>query len=133
MKIREGTIENCLVWYERENTAGPKPCQFQIIKFQKNDFRLAELKALLIAALGVSVRVEKTREIYFAGNVKIHLDTVPNLGKFLEIEAIETDSQDQGSLRKQCDYFLRLFEIKENQLVSISYADLMEKPVLKLV
>ena len=133
LKIREGTIENCLVWYERENTAGPKPCRFQIIKFQKHDFRLTELKALLSASLGVSIRVIKTREIYFTGNVKIYLDTVPDLGTFIEIEAFETDSQNPESLRKQCDTFFRLLGIRNDQLVSKSYADLMEKPVSKPV
>ena len=125
LKIREGNIENCLVWYLRENVAAPKPCDYQIIKFQKNDFRLAELKSLLTMSLGILIRVEKTREIFIDKNVKIHLDTVPNLGKFVEIEVFATDSQNEQNLCRQCEYFLNRFDIGEDQLVAKSYADLI--------
>lgn len=125
LKIREGAIENCLVSYERENTAGPKPCRYRILRFQKNDPRVAELKLLLEESLGIMVRVEKTREIFMDGNVKIHLDKVPDLGMFVEIEAMETENRGEHDLREQCSWYLKQFGIGQSQLVAESYADLM--------
>jgi len=43
------------------------------------------------------VTVEKIREIYFIDTVKFHLDTVSDLGYFVEIEAIDY----QGILGKK--------------------------------
>ena len=35
--------------------------------------------------------IDKEREIYFVGNVKIHIDAVRGLGHFVEIEAIDEE------------------------------------------
>lgn len=125
LKIREGTIENCLVWYDREDMAGPKKCDYHILKYEIGSPDLIALKELLGASLGVLVCVEKIRDIFFVDTVKIHLDTVPQLGKFVEIEAIGSDTRDQKVLRNQCDFFLNRLDIKENQLIKHSYADLL--------
>ena len=54
--------------------------------------------------LGVATVVEKAREIRFVGNVKFHLDEVPALGAFVEIEAIDLDgSRGEAALRAQCE------------------------------
>ncbi len=120
LKLREGNIENFLIFYERENKEGPKQSNVILHKVEPK----SNLKELLVKSLGVLAIVDKQREIYFIDNVKFHLDSVKGLGKFMEIEAIDTTG-DMGreKLLEQCNYYLQLFEIKEGDLLTNSYSD----------
>ncbi len=121
MKLREGDIENALIFYERADRSGPKRSDVWLYRAEPDP----SLKALLTAALGVRVVVDKRREIYFIDNVKFHLDRVEGLGAFVEIEAIDEDgSIGEAALRAQCEDFLRLFRIAPGDLVAQSYSDL---------
>ena len=83
------------------------------------------LRQLLGKALKVLTEVVKKREIYFIGNVKIHIDSVDDLGTFVEIEAIGQHDADVGLLRKQCLELMADFGIDDDQLVSNSYSDMI--------
>ncbi|MCU0334732.1 MAG: class IV adenylate cyclase [Chitinophagaceae bacterium] len=85
LKLRQGPIENALIHYQRSNDAAPKGSAVTMTVVPPN----SDLKQVLAHALGVLVEVVKEREIYFIDNVKFHLDTVPGLGSFVEIEAID--------------------------------------------
>ncbi len=84
------------------------------------------MKEILTKALGILVVVDKKREIYFIDNVKFHIDAVEGLGTFIEIEAIDNDG-DIGKKRllEQCESFLDLFKIAQEDLISVSYSDLL--------
>ena len=84
------------------------------------------VKEILLKSLGVLIVVDKKREIHFIDNVKFHIDNVAGLGTFIEIEAIDKDG-DIGieKLQEQCEEFLKLFEIKEEDLLSNSYSDML--------
>lgn len=122
MKLRVGKIENNLIHYERENKAGPK--QANVILYKSNPE--STLNELLSTALGVLVIVDKEREIYFIDNVKFHIDKVKYLGSFVEIEAIDKEGNiGYERLLEQCNYYLNLFGIQKDDLVSNSYSDLI--------
>ena len=87
LKLREGNIENALIHYKRSNQKGPKRSDVHLFKTSPE----TDLKAVLQAALDTKVVVDKNREIYFIQNVKFHIDTVVNLGSFVEIEAIDLE------------------------------------------
>ena len=72
--------------------------------------------------------VRKKREIYYIDNVKFHIDDVPGLGFFIEIEAgnILADKT-ESELLDQCNFYLKEFGIKEEDLVAESYSDLLMK------
>jgi adenylate cyclase class 2 len=72
--------------------------------------------------------VRKKREIYYIGNVKFHIDEVPGLGSFIEIEAgnILADKT-ESELLEQCNFYLKEFGIKEEDLIAESYSDLLIK------
>ena len=122
LKLREGNIENNLIYYERENTEGPKSSNFQLIKVDNASL----LKEVLIKSNGIKVIVKKKREIYYIGNVKFHIDEVENLGSFAEIEASDLYADvPKEELQKQCDFYLREFKIKEGDFISVSYSDML--------
>jgi adenylate cyclase class 2 len=124
LKLREGNIENALIHYHRSDLAGAK--QSDVVLYQHKPDK--DLKQALAAALGVKVVVEKTRKIYFVGNVKIHFDKVGVLGSFVEVEAIDKDgSRKIEALKEQCKEFSELFGIKESDYVAESYSDLILK------
>lgn len=123
LKLRQGNIENALIYYERPDVQGPKQSDVKLYKSKSGD----DLKDLLTASLGVQIVVDKKREIYFIDNVKFHLDKVEQLGDFVEIEAIdETGLRTTKELQQQCERYLELFEIKYEELVSQSYSDLIK-------
>lgn len=121
LNLREGNIENALIHYFRNDQAGPKRSDISLYKTQPR----SDLKELLTAALGILAVVSKRRQIYFIENVKFHIDEVEHLGSFVEIEAIDRDGRiGEEKLRRQCQYYLNLFKIKEEDLVEVSYSDL---------
>jgi adenylate cyclase, class 2 len=124
LKLREGNIENNLIYYERTNQTGPKSSYFQLVKIED----AVGLKEVLTKSNGVKVVVKKIREIYYINNVKFHIDEVPGLGSFIEIEAgnILNDLQQQ-ELQEQCIFYMAQFEILEKDLISESYSDMIIK------
>ncbi len=122
LKLREGTIENNLIFYNRSNQPGPKSSHFQLVKI--ND--LAGLKEVLTKACGIKMIVRKNREIYYIGNVKFHIDEVPGLGSYVEIEAgnVQADKT-EAELLEQCRFYLKEFGIREEELIAESYSDMM--------
>jgi adenylate cyclase, class 2 len=122
LKLREGNIENALIHYEREDSAGSKISKVQLYQHQPDK----NLKAILEKALGVKVIVEKKRRIYFIGNVKFHFDRIKGLGEFVEVEAIDSEgSIGAEELAGQCRQYADLFGIRESDYVAVSYSDMM--------
>jgi len=123
LKLREGNIESKLIYYNRlEDNKGSK--ESEIILFKNID---DDLKQILIKSNGIRVIVDKKREIYFINNIKFHLDIVKDLGEFIEIECIKKENLTKADLVKQLNEYKIKFEIKEKDLISESYSDLLFK------
>lgn len=122
MKFREGNLENSLIHYDRPNQAGPKKSNY-ILYHPHAD---SSLKQLLTQANGILVVVDKLRSIYLIDKVKFHVDEVKDLGNFMEIEAIDSDgSIGEEKLLEQCQFYLNLLRIDEEDLIDNSYSDLL--------
>ena len=76
---------------------------------------------------GVEIVVEKTRLIYFYKNVRIHLDHVKNLGHFLEFEAVLSPENNRKDGQQKIDYLREYLGIKDSELISVAYADMLLK------
>jgi adenylate cyclase class 2 len=124
LKIREGRLENSLIFYQRNNAAKARRSHVELMLLPRRN----SVRAILSGALAVLAVVDKRREIYFVGNVKIHLDRVRGLGTFLEVEAM-TRSGDIKKVRAQAVKYQKLFAIPREDIVPQSYSDLiLEKP-----
>ncbi len=125
LKLREGRIENALIYYRRSDQTGPKRSDVWLYRTGSDP----SLKAVLTAALGVRVVVDKRREIYFVDNVKFHVDGVEGLGAFVEIEAIDAEGTlGKDRLQEQCDHFIGALGIRPEDLIPVSYSDLLLAP-----
>lgn len=110
LKLREGNIENALIYYHRINHAEAR--QSDVLLYQHQPDK--NLKAILEAALGIKIIVEKRRRIWFVENVKFHFDSVKELGEFVEVEAIDKDgSIAVERLKEQCHFFAAVFAINK--------------------
>ena len=58
LKLREGTIENALIYYERENIGGAKQSDILLYQHVPN----ASLKQLLTKVHGIKAVVDKSRK-----------------------------------------------------------------------
>jgi adenylate cyclase, class 2 len=122
LKLREGNIENNLIYYERSNESGPKSSHFQLVKVED----AAGLKAVLRKSNGIKQVVKKKREIYYIDNVKFHIDEVEGLGNFMEIEAGNIlVNKTKEELQEQCNFYMAQFGIKEEDFIAVSYSDML--------
>jgi predicted adenylyl cyclase CyaB len=113
-----------LIYYEREDVAGPKSDDAFLLRVQEPE----ELKKILKKILEPLIVVEKEREIYMYEGTQIHLDTVENLGKFVEFERQTSDEptmveEDRQNLHE----LMKKLQIDPNRLESLSYSDLIHK------
>jgi predicted adenylyl cyclase CyaB len=125
LKLREvkGDSTAELIYYERENIAGPKQDDAFLLKFQESE----DLKTILKKILKPLIVIEKVRDVYRYQGTQIHLDTVKTLGKFVEFERqtaenslmLEKDQQILEKLRET-------LEIDSGDLEMLSYSDLAE-------
>jgi len=127
LKVREGRIENALIFYRRSNARRARQSAVEMMLLPRRN----SLRVILARALATLAVVDKRREIYFVKNVKIHLDRVRQLGKFLEVEAISRTG-DVKKIRSQARHFQQLFGVTAKDIVAESYSDLILAKNLKL-
>ncbi len=110
-----------LIYYERESIAGPKSDDAFILRVQEPE----DLKKVLKKILAPLTVIEKVREIYQYQGTQIHLDTVKQLGKFIEFER-QTSDENIGKDRRILERLMEKLEINPNNLETLSYSDLAE-------
>ncbi len=116
-----------LIYYERNNVTGPKQSNYSISKTDAPD----TLKVLLAGALGIQGTVSKKRLLFMVGQARIHLDDVENLGKFIELEVVMEANQAVEKCLPIANELMEKMEIREKDLVSLAYIDLLSDSSLK--
>lgn len=111
-----------LVYYEREDTSGPRASHYVILETPAPE----SLKGLLSAALGTRGTVRKERLLYRVGSTRIHLDEVEGLGTFVELEVVlgPGDSAEEGEA--VAAEMMERLGIEQDDLVRVAYIDLLE-------
>jgi predicted adenylyl cyclase CyaB len=126
LKLRESSGDKPgaeLLFYRREDHAGPKRSNYELIPVPDP----ALLKSVLASALGISVVVEKDRTVYLYKNVRIHLDKVTRLGSFLEFEAVMPDGTPDEEGKHLLQSLLQEFSVAPEDLIDGSYSDMLMK------
>lgn len=123
LKLRRGPIENNLIFYHRTNQEGPKASSFLLHPVQDS----STLQAALENALGIKVVVRKNRKIFFLAHTKFHIDEVPGLGHFVEIEVsnLHHPQLEETQMQADCRHFMEALGIEEKDLVAVSYSDML--------
>jgi len=114
-----------LVYYERPDQDGPKRSNYHI--YETSDPQ--GLKTALRMALGIRGIVRKTRYLYLAGQTRIHLDDVEDLGQFMELEVVLREGQSDAEGQAIAEDLMTRLGVREEDLLEGAYMDLLEKSV----
>lgn len=123
LKLRE--IEGSdseLIYYRRIESGSRRDCIYEISRHPDP----SALKEVLGSALGVDVTVAKTREVYWFNGVKINLDDVEGLGRFIEFEA-PADGEGLEAADGRVKELTSAFGIEKEHMIASSYSDMVRK------
>ena len=118
--FRDGRGE--LIHYSRPDQAGPKLSEYLLSPVAAPD----ALREVLARAHGVVGRVVKRRRLYLADRTRIHLDSVDDLGAFVELEVVLRDAETPEDGNAVAREIMGRLGIDDRQLVSGAYIDLLQ-------
>jgi predicted adenylyl cyclase CyaB len=122
LKLRESAFYgNILIPYFRADSSDAKQSDYSLIEIKDTE----SLKRIFSEMFGIKVVVGKMRSIYLYENVRIHLDRVKGLGDLLEFEAVLGYENSIQEGQKKIDYLRDYLNIKDADLISVAYADLL--------
>ena len=115
-----------LIYYNRIDQEGPKKGP-KISQYEISVTNDPEgLRKILKNAYGIRNTVVKTRHLYMSGRTRIHFYVVDSLGKFIELEVVLSDSEEQIEGEKEAQKLMRQLGIKNEQLIKVAYVDLLD-------
>ena len=120
MTFADATDEAWLIYYERPNHSESRYSQYQLSKVSDP----STLKALLTVALGVETTVQKQRDVWMFKNTRIHLDTVTDLGQFIELETV-LQGQTEAEAVDEHQHVKNTLHLGAADPVAVSYSDLV--------
>jgi adenylate cyclase, class 2 len=112
-----------LIYYERENIAGPKCDKAFLLQVEDSQ----DFINILNRVLTPLVVIKKFREIYHYQKIQIHMDTVKGLGTFIEFERQTADDSNELAEKQVLEQLMKKLEINPKNLEPNSYSDLFKK------
>jgi adenylate cyclase class 2 len=122
-----------LIGYARATVTGARESAYEMVEIPDG----VTLIALLEATLGIHARVTKVRDVLLVRHTRIHLDTVDQLGTFVELETLigDPDSRRGGAggalsaqeAERELAEIAAALELDAHSGLAGSYADLIEE------
>jgi predicted adenylyl cyclase CyaB len=112
-----------LIFYRRANQQGPKESFYERVPTSAPD----ALRECLTLAYGQAGRVRKQRLLYLVGRTRVHLDTVVQLGCFLELEVVLEDNESADSGVREAHDLIAKFGVAPEHLIEDAYVDLLTR------
>jgi len=123
LKLRENTsLGSSLIYYERLDSPELRESDFRLIPL---DEKQGELREALARSLGVTVMVDKQREVYVHGNALINLDTLAGIGCFVEIEVNVGAAGGLDRAGEEARLLRQSLGISQADIIPWSYSDLV--------
>ena len=123
LKMRCDPLGHCeLIYYHRANEKGPVLSRY----FRKEIKDPETTKNHLRELFGIKNVIRKSRKLFALDNVRIHLDEVEGLGRFVEIEVLVGKDCDEVRARYKAKQMMDELRITELDLVDRAYEDLAE-------
>jgi predicted adenylyl cyclase CyaB len=110
-----------LIYYERPDTSAAKTCTYWVTPTGAPQ----ALRETLTCALGVRGIVKKKRLAYLAGQMRIHLDEVERLGRYIELEYVMKPGEPAKNGEREVERFIRHLGIEKEDIVGSAYIDLI--------
>lgn len=120
LKKRETPGEEAeYIQYERADEARPRRSIFALYTPKEARRKFGR------RALPVWVVVRKKRDLFLTGNIRIHIDDVEGLGRFVEFEALVSSSQSAARCRKAIAKLREVLTPALGEPIALGYADLL--------
>ena len=107
------------ILYHRRDIVRPRMCDYVILSEAQARRRWGS------QSLKEWVKVVKKRELWMLENVRIHVDDVQRLGRFIEFEAAVDKEHDARSCHRAVNRLRRAFGPTMGEAVGAGYSDLM--------
>lgn len=117
LRIENGTYS--IIKYLRDEK-GKRWSDYEILKIEGKN-----VEKYLSEVLTVEAVVEKARKLFMYKDTRIHLDTVKNLGKFLELETVVTKNKKHAE--KEFAEVVNLLKLDMTKQIKSSYRNLIKK------
>jgi adenylate cyclase class 2 len=108
-----------LIQFERTDEPQQRESRYRIVEVDDG----AVLCAALAAAIGIRGVIAKRRRLFLWRNVRIHLDTVAQLGDFIELEAVAPAGSDLTAEHRLIEELRDALAITDERLVALGYAE----------
>ena len=118
LKLRIENGNESLIFYNRNENDKSRWSDFEVLKFTNG-----KGEKFFSNLFDVEVIVKKERELFYYDDTRIHLDTVNNLGKYLELETLVINGKVDA--KKRFANIIRLLKLDESKQIRKSYRDLL--------
>ncbi|KAJ2950439.1 hypothetical protein O0L34_g8680 [Tuta absoluta] len=116
-----------LVRYSRDDEGGPKLSNYELLDFTSEEAAKAkQLDEMLRKCLGTRGRVVKERKLFIVDQTRIHIDTVKDLGHFMELEVVLRPSQSVEEGQAIARDLQNKLEVRDKDLIQCAYVDLLQ-------
>lgn len=119
LKLRIENGSYSLIKYLRDEK-GKRWSDYEILNIEGKN-----VEKYLSEILTIEAVVEKVRKLYMYKDTRIHLDTVKNLGKYLELETVVTKNKKQAE--KEFAEVIDLLKLDMTKQIKSSYRNLLKK------
>jgi adenylate cyclase class IV len=109
------------IYYHRPDRVSPKMSNYTLFTEEQ------ALRRWGTCSLHPWVTVRKTRELWMLGSVRIHLDEVDDLGRYIEFEAVVSRDHDVRECHGQVQQLRAAFAPLLGEPVAVSYCDLIQQ------
>ncbi|MCK9351378.1 MAG: class IV adenylate cyclase [Candidatus Paceibacterota bacterium] len=124
LKIREEKTRNEIIYYVRKIKRGTRESLYHRVSIPQNSVKFS--KIIFGYIFGTKVSVVKKRDLYLYKNTRIHLDTVDDLGEFIELETVVLGDTKESYEKEHEEVKNRLL-LKNYPAIAGSYSDLLNK------
>ena len=118
LKLRIENGNYSLIKYNREERKSDRWSNYYVVNMEGSETEL-----LFSSLFPIETEVMKQRELYMYKDTRIHLDTVENLGKFIELETVVHG--EKGYAKVLFDEMIELLKLDLNGQIRSSYRDLI--------
>lgn len=120
---REPASGATLIGYARPDEQGTRLSNYVLTRIPEPETLIGALKP----TLGIKIVVEKTRRLVMYGSTRLHFDQVANLGPFIELETVMSESLPLEAAQREHEHVIQMLLLNQFPIIAGSYSDLLEQ------
>ncbi len=120
LKLRRQNGNYELIYYNRNEGKGKRFSYYNVINLKGK-----QVEETLKKLGRVETIIEKTRELYYLKDTRIHLDKVKSLGKFVELETLVISTKSEAASRFA--FVIEALELDYQNQIRKSYKNLIKE------